>query len=161
MRLLRRNEQELVLSLDNAEQQVLRDLLAAYPVLRTDFQPLSKNADPQDAKQQANQQLLVEALAAQKAEYAKLRDQFLASPDRLRPVKRHWELRIAPAEIEWLLQVLNDVRVGNWERAGCPEEEPLGILNVTVKDVHALIIMETAGFFIHDLLENLGGREKR
>ena len=156
MKLLRRTEQQLVFTLSRLEQEILRDLLGRYPVLRADFQPLSREANPQDPKHQANQQMLVEALAAQKAEHCRMRDQFLAKPDRLRQANRHWELRLETAEVEWLLQVLNDVRVGCWERAGCPEEHHFDQMEVTEQNARDLFLMEMSGFFQHEFLEALG-----
>ena len=36
-------------------------------------------------------------------------------------------LSLSPAEAEWLLQVLNDIRVGSWVILGSPEEKPAGV----------------------------------
>ena len=65
-----------------------------------------------------------------------------------------FDLTLTSAEIEWLLQVLNDVRVGCWLTLGEPEpgEEP----EVSEENARYLIAMELCGLFESELLSALG-----
>jgi hypothetical protein len=50
-----------------------------------------------------------------------------------------------PVEIEWLLQVLNDVRLGSWIALGSPDLEREDQLAVTIQTLPHLQRMELAG----------------
>jgi hypothetical protein len=51
------------------------------------------------------------------------------------------------SEIEWLLQVLNDVRVGCWLELGSPAE-PVEIKpEMDPQTIRQLLVMDAAGFF--------------
>jgi predicted house-cleaning NTP pyrophosphatase (Maf/HAM1 superfamily) len=65
--------------------------------------------------------------------------------------------RLSPAEIEWLLQVLNDVRVGGWLALGEPEELEPPEINET--NAPYLLAMEAAGYFQAQLLAALAHHE--
>jgi hypothetical protein len=49
--------------------------------------------------------------------------------------------------MEWLLQILNDVRVGCWVKIGRPELEPLRKTQLTADESRALSALELSGFF--------------
>src|SRR5205823_394955 len=63
------------------------------------------------------------------------------------------EMTLTAGEIEWVLQVLNDVRVGNWILLGSPEEHPR--LTVNIEEVPLVATMELASMFQMDLLDAL------
>jgi hypothetical protein len=65
-----------------------------------------------------------------------------------------WRLVLSPADVEWLLQILNDIRVGSWLMLGSPEEE-LEVLSE--KNAPHLLAMHMSGHFQMELLEALGG----
>lgn len=58
--------------------------------------------------------------------------------------------------MEWLLQVLNDVRVGTWVSLGRPDPQTKHKLKPTAKNLHRLAIIELSGTFQMVLLEALG-----
>jgi hypothetical protein len=63
-------------------------------------------------------------------------------------------LSLSPAEVEWVLQVLNDIRVGSWIILGSPEERLPELNETNAPHVWA---MEMAGHFQAQLLEALQG----
>ena len=75
---------------------------------------------------EANQQLLDEALAEQRAENRRQLQALLADPRRFAHTETGARLSLSPAEVEWLLQVLNDIRVGSWVRLGSPDDKARG-----------------------------------
>ena len=59
---------------------------------------------------------------------------------------------LKPGELEWLLQVLNDIRVGSWVRLGEPAENSISSLEPTEENVQLAWALEIAGLFEHTLL---------
>jgi hypothetical protein len=132
------------------EKDLLLHVLQLYPRVPPAHQRLSKRAEP-DA---SNQRLLDEALAETRAQNQQELRALLADPRRLKAEGRSWCLTLGSGDCEWLLQVLNDVRVGSWVRLGSPEN-PLKVLNAeTAPDLWA---MEMAGSFQMRFLELLHG----
>lgn len=120
MKYLRGDNDHYFFELTEAEKELLTLILRLYPVIPPAHQPLSKNSGKPDP---AHQQLLDDALAEQRRENKKLVETFLADPKRFIETSDSFRLNLTVAEIEWLLQVLNDVRVGNWILLGSPEDE--------------------------------------
>ncbi len=58
---------------------------------------------------------------------------------------------LTPAEIEWVLQVLNDVHVGNWILLGSPEERPR--YSPGGENARSVVVMDLASMFQSQLLE--------
>ena len=67
--------------------------------------------------------------------------------------ERH--LVLTAAQLEWLLQVLNDIRVGSWVRLGCPDMEQRAALNLTRTGARSLQAMHICGEFQLALLEGV------
>ena len=109
------------------------------------------------AAEEENQRLLDEALAAHREEQAQLVRAFLDEPDRFAAVKEGWRFQLTAPQIEWLLQVLNDVRVGNWVVLGSPDFEQGEQVPLTDENAERLWLMETAGFFQDHLLGAVSG----
>ena len=78
----------------------------------------------------------------------------LADPRRFGHTETGARLSLSPAEVEWLLQVLNDIRVGSWVILGSPEEKPAELNATTAPH---FLAMEMAGYFQMQLLEALEG----
>jgi hypothetical protein len=152
VKLIRRSETKLVFHLGQREGSLLLGLLKRYPCVPPAHQPLSKAG--QIPKQQENQQLLDEALAEQRAELKEQVQRLLADPQRLHKEDHGFRLSISPAEAEWLLQVLNDIRVGSWVVLGSPQDTLDSLNPRTARDFWA---MEMAGAFESVLLEALDG----
>jgi hypothetical protein len=76
----------------------------------------------------------------------------LADPRRFQRTDTGFRLSLSRAEAEWVLQVLNDIRVGSWIILGSPEGEIEGLDAKTASDFWA---MEMAGYFETELLQAL------
>ncbi len=98
---------------------MLERTLKQYPVLPSNHPRLTRKGDlPESGGSQA---LLQEALEEQRAENRKRVREFLGDPKRFGRHANGFRLEIPATEVEWLLQVLNDIRVGSWVLLGCPE----------------------------------------
>ena len=153
MKFLRVDNEQFFFELTEAEKELLTLVLRLYPVIPPAHHRLSKNAEKPDP---AHQQLLNEALAEQRRENKKLVETFLADPKRFIETSDSFRLNLSAAEIEWLLQVLNDVRVGNWILLGSPEEELPVVAPEDANAPHAWA-MELAGFFQSGFLRAFRG----
>ena len=147
MKFLRFQNEHYVFRLTEWEKKLLPVILNLYPVIPSAHQPLSKSANPD----QSNQKLLDEALAEHRNENKKFIKAFLADPRHFRHADESSWMILSGGEIEWLLQVFNDVYVGNWILLGSPED---GMRNLTVNDETAPHIgaMELAQAFQSTLL---------
>jgi hypothetical protein len=137
------------------ERQLLLETISLYPLVPAAHHRLSQSQIPGQSEE--NQHLLEAALAEQRQENRRQVLSMLNDPQRFREIKSGFELTLTPAQMEWLLQVLNDVRVGCWLALGEPEpgEKP----EVTEHNVKYLLAMELGGFFQSGLLAALGVSE--
>jgi hypothetical protein len=150
VKLTRAYKLKLLFLLSPTEQLSLVRLLNSYPRISSSHQPLSKTRRVPDLA--ANQALLEEALAEQRAENRKQLKSWLATEGRFKPTKDAVQLSIARADMEWLLQVLNDIRVGNWLALGQPDES---FRELTVETAPQMLAMELAAYFQSHLLDGL------
>jgi len=155
MKLVHKDEQHVVFQLEPREKKALLTILKLYPVLPADFQALTKADDPEGRK--VDQELLEQSLAEHKASNQQLLQNLFANPQRLVKSKSGWRLTLDTGDVEWFLQVLNDVRVGKWYLAGCPDEQSGKPLTLSVDNLKHYWAMEVAGAFQWQLLEALEG----
>ena len=155
MKLLRTGKKGLVFQFTEREKQLLLETLKLYPLVPATHHRLSKEAKGEAAEE--NQRMLEEALAEQRRENQRQVRALMNEPDRFRELEDGFELALAPAHVEWLLQVLNDVRVGSWLLLGEPEQgqEP----KVTKQNARYLLALELCGLFESLLLAALGVEE--
>jgi hypothetical protein len=145
-----RSQGAIVFQLAEHERDLLCHTLGLYPCIPPGHQRLSRAA-----KLEAScQQLLDEALAEQRAENRKEVAKFIGDSSRWSERQRGWRLRLSPSDVEWLLQVLNDIRVGSWVALGCPEERVEALDKTSAPHLWA---MEIAGSFQMALLHVLPG----
>jgi hypothetical protein len=132
-----------VLRLTRRERALLLSVLRLYPLLPSSYHRLSRTADP--AEVAADQKLLEEAVAAQEQEN---RRQLQALLDQEKFFKAHREgflLPLAAAQLDWFLQILNDIRVGSWLRLDCPDEPHGRPARVTPANARFHFAMEYCG----------------
>ncbi|MEY4386560.1 MAG: hypothetical protein RLY20_1843 [Verrucomicrobiota bacterium] len=120
MRLFRNGKEAITFRLTSAERSLFQQILRQYPVVPPSHHKLSKTIN--DAAAAEDQHLLDEALAEQRGSHKKHLDAWLSDPKRFRTTKTSCTLTLPRTDVEWLLQVLNDVRVGNWLLLGGPQE---------------------------------------
>lgn len=152
MRRIRSNARSWVFTVTEKERDFLVAVLQAYPAVPHDYQLLSRESaerlSPED------QELLGEALLEHRGVSRTKVRRWLKGGARFRQVDGAWQFSLAKRDFNWMMQILNDVRVGNWIELGSPEEihEPLDLLQ---KDPAAFFHMEAAGMFQMQFLEAL------
>jgi hypothetical protein len=150
---LKSTKEHIVLQLGLQEKLLLVQILDLYPRIPAAYQPLSKSA----GLEPSNQRLLEEALAEQRVENKKSLTAILSDSKKFSANQSGWVLSLTAGEMEQLLKVLNDIRVGSWLSLGSPELSVLPLNKQTSPDFWA---MEMAGLFQMSFLEAMheGGR---
>ena len=156
MKLLRSTDDGFVFQFARRERRLLLSILELYPLIPASYHRLSKTADPEQIA--ADQKLLDEALAAQKAENQRQLLAVLNEPGRFRLEADGYELTLSAEQVDWFLQVLNDVRVGSWLKLGCPDPSKEPPAEPTEDNVHYYVAMEFCGVVQSLLLQALDTR---
>ena len=154
MRLLRATKSNFLFDLNDKEKALLLHVLSLYPRVPPAHHKATKK--PAD-REQESQRLLDDALAEQRAANKKILQAFTTDPRRFNKSGEGWHLNISPSEMEWLLQVLNDVNVGTWLSLGSPNPK-VKIGAITEHNANDYLAMELATGFQYLLLEALEGR---
>jgi hypothetical protein len=137
--LIRRAKGTYLFQLGRREKGLLQGVLALYPRIPNAY-PRRKSP----GLDEASQKLLDDALSEQRAENKKQLHGFLGQSKRFVEHEANWRLSLSVAEVEWLLQILNDVRIGSWVVLGSPEVRLEVINEKTAPHIWA---MEMAGSF--------------
>jgi hypothetical protein len=155
VKLIRSSKRYFTFRIGRTEKNSLFQLLRLYPLVPPSRHKLSKTAEGDTHEE--NQKLLEEALAEQRRENRKQVNTMLEKPGRFREVEGVLQFSLTPAQMEWLLQVLNDIRVGAWIALGEPEE--MDFMQATKINAPYLMAMHGAGRFEEQLLQAMGVKE--
>jgi hypothetical protein len=153
VKFLRRENNHLLFSLRGTEREVLTWALKLYPVVPAGQAKVTRTGLPDPNAD--HQQLLDEALAAQRKENEQRLQEFLADRGRFEKAEGFLLFRLTDSEADWLLEVLNDIRVGSWVRLGRPTKDAETNLPLDPQTMRHLWAMESAGRFETLLLEGL------
>jgi hypothetical protein len=156
VKLLQTKGGTFVFLLHQREKELLVELLKLYPLTPPAHCKVSKAADPE--KMTSAQQLLEEALAEQRLRNKEQVGQMLADPERFEETERGVRFGLTLPQLNWLLEVLNDIRIGSWVLLGEPWYEELKQLKLSLKNARYVWAMELAGHFQAELLEALEGQ---
>jgi hypothetical protein len=146
MKLLRQSPNRWQYQLPANEAAILRGLVKKFPFTPVGPARISRHRDARTAERE---ELLAEALAAQREELKRLAADLLVEA-RWKESSRGHLLTLSGESREILLQILNDIRLGCWHALGEPESlaPPL-----TKKDLVFRHLMDLAGYFESNLLE--------
>jgi len=140
--------------LSRAERAVLCALLKKYPLIPLSHHRLTRAPAAQES---ANQMLLEEVMSSQRTDFKERVRQLVSSRERFQPEANLFRVTFSREEMEWLLQVLNDVRVGSWILLGCPDPDEGRPPRRLPGHDRAEVDMELAAHFEWRLLEALHG----
>jgi hypothetical protein len=154
VKLLHRSESACTFLIGKRERDVFLGLLRRYPVL-SGAHYRSRGGAKSDAAR-ANQELLEEALAEQQRENRRNLEEMLAQPARFQESEFGYTFTLSAAELEWMLQILNDIRVGSWVQLGEPNTNLPGFPQVNEQNIEVAWALEIAGNFEQSLLDAAG-----
>lgn len=156
MKLIHASQGELAFALRRQERTLLLQVLRLYPQVPEDCGRVTEIS--RDPKLKETRRLLREALRAERAaNRQRLRD-WLKAPGRFEPAdatSNGFVFHLPKADVDWLLQVLNDVRVGCWVQLGSPDPNESPTFKITAENIRRFSAMEISGFFQMRLLEAL------
>ena len=151
MNLLEAKNGLFIFRLERRERDVLTLVLKQFPVGGGPTMPLSKSGDEKRLIEHAK--MLEEALAEQRKEHRRQLDAFLGEQGRFaEDGHNHFRVRLTSTQMDWLLRVLNEVRVGLWTKLGQPETGDWLALEGQFDDV---VTMERCALFQTQLLAAL------
>ena len=155
MKRISADDKAVVFQLSAREREAFVRILQTYPVVPPAHQPVSKELNnPRVAEYQ---RLLDDALAEQRAANQRHLHAWLAAPERFQKIKAGYRFTLERVDSEWLLQVLNDIRVGHWLRLGSLEVGELKPQDLDPKLLPIWLAMEMSGYFQMSILEALEG----
>jgi len=152
VKLVQRSKGGFVFELQSRERELLFAALDLYPMV-----PISRHRLNRESAADApseHQQWLEQALDEQRAQNRRQIDKFLRSSEHWRDGADRIQLKLKSTELDWLLQVFNDVRVGCWLELGEPDGD--NPPQLTGANYQHLVNMEVCGAFESILLSALG-----
>lgn len=154
MNLVRVQDDRYTFQLGPRDRALLADVLRQFPSIPPGYHRLSRSPNP--AADAGGQALLEEFIAAEKKQHKGRIDRLLKTLERSAPAPSGPRtLTLEREDLEWLLQVLNDVRVGSWIRLGCPDNEDDDRPRLAKAQVPTLVTLEVAGYFECAILDAL------
>jgi hypothetical protein len=150
LKFLKAEDDNLLFQIGRREKNLLFELLKLYPLTPPAQHKISGSINTPEME--ANQHLLEEALAEQRQDNKKQLDAMLQEPNRFQESPTGFRFRLSPCQLEWLLQVLNDIRVGSWLQLGSPDEKRGKRLRLSLQNARYIWAMELSGHFQYVLL---------
>ncbi len=145
MRLIRTDGDDLVFQIGKREKRLLVDVLKLYPLIPAWHHRVSRSGEGNLAK--SSQKLLDEALADQRRENKKQLQTLINDEARFKANELGYEFSLNTSQVEWLLQVLNDIRVGSWLILGEPDEKNGKNVELSPENSNYVLAMEICGYF--------------
>ena len=157
MKLIRIRQETFEFEMRQAEKEMLLRVLNLNPLVPEAHYRLSQGGRIPD--QEENQHLLDEAIRSQRRAHKKQLQAMLDEPARFAATDTGFRVAFTHAEMEWLLQVLNDVRIGSWLALGSPGVAEQMRQAMDKKLRRQVMVMEIAGGFESCLIQVLNGDE--
>ena len=153
MKLIQRSGENFVFHIGKREKRLRIDVLRLYPLIPVAHHRVSKTADPRQTAE--HQKLLEDALAERKQENKRQLMVMLNEEQRFRETDGGYRFTLSAPQMDWLLQVLNDIRVGGWLLLGEPDEKKGKSIQVNAQNLQHYAAMEFCGLFQMTLLDAL------
>ncbi len=136
-----------------AEKRLLLEVINLYPLV-----PIVHHRFTHSVTGKDGQQLLEEALTEHRTSQRKHVNSLLRARSRFRKTRNGWRFSLKPPQMDWLLQVLNDVRVGSWLALGSPNSPREMLQALTPKSARTFRAMEASGYFQMALIQAMDGK---
>ena len=156
MKRLRSSREKFQFEIRREEKALLLQVLRLYPLVPAAHHRLSRGRQIPDPAE--NQELLEESLDARRRENRQQVESLLNEPGRFVECPAGYQAGFTRGEIEWLLQVLNDVRLGSWIALGAPDPEQEIQKRLRPQTASHVMAMDVAGFFEMSFLRAVSGR---
>jgi hypothetical protein len=150
--LIEKKGDHFVFHVDKREKRLLFETLQLYPLIPSAHHRLTRSGESDALKE--NQKLLEESLNERRQQNRKQLMAMLNEEHRFVETEGGgFHLALTAPQVDWLLQLLNDIRVGSWILLGEPDEKHGRLPQVTDQNVLHLVAMEFCGYFQMVLLD--------
>jgi hypothetical protein len=150
VKILTSDGDKFTFQIGKGEKRLLLEILDLYPLVPAFVSPLSRSANPADI--QADQRLLEESLAAHKQENKKQLGVIINELNRSPESADGYRFSLSSDQMEGLLQVLNDICVGSWQKLGSPDVVENKASELNEENARNTWAIEVAGRFQMALL---------
>jgi len=156
VKLLNKTSEKFVFELMSEEKELLSKIFGLYPMLDRDKIELSKTIKDEQICQ--SKKILSDAFKEFQDSNKRFISELFEKSDNFKPSEdyEYYTLELDGEQIERLLQILNDIRVGMWQKLGCPDLENRKDFIRSAEDVFAVYIMDICEYFEYYLLKALG-----
>ncbi len=152
MRFLERSDTATVIAINETETTFLKATLSKYPLVTNENRELTRSDDHDELEEDTE---LLRSSIKEHTDQSKTKlSEWLASDKIFTPKDSEWLLNVPNEDLDWFLQILNDLRVGSWQQLKCPSPEEIQALPLTPETVEPLWTMELAGLLQSFLLRN-------
>ena len=134
------------------EKRLLFAVLKLYPMIPESHATLSKTGDSEALAEK--EQFLREVLAEQRQQHQEKLRSLLNDSQWFTRCANGYRFTLSDTHREWLLQVLNDIRIGSWLKLGAPEDYHCHKIPVTPKNARYLMAMDICAFFQNAFMGN-------
>jgi hypothetical protein len=153
LKLVKQADTSFTFHIGKRERDLFIALLLRYPVLSSAH--FNKRQPEQGSGLASDDSLLAEALGDQQKESRKHLEEWLKAEGRFQETDPGFNFTLSSAEVEWILQVLNDIRVGSWVALGEPDGKTPISEPLTENTMQLAWALEMAGHFQHIFLSSL------
>lgn len=143
MKFLKQEGDFRIFHLGKREKGLLLDLLELYPVVPPAHYRITDS--DRSTGWEGCQHLLDEALAEHRKENKRQLELMLRDSERFRETSSGFRFALTDAQLEWLLQVLNDIRIGSWLLLGSPDAHQGKGLSLSTENARHFWAMELSG----------------
>lgn len=151
MRLIQSDDARFVFQISKREKRLLFEVLKLYPLIPPAHHRVNRSG--KGAAFKSSQKLLDEALAEQRQENKKHLLEMLNEESRFVESQHGCSFSLSRPEADWVLQVLNDVRVGSWLLLGEPDETKGKSVELTAENARYVWAMDLSAHFESVLLD--------
>ena len=133
----------------------MEEVLDLYPLVNAADHRISRGL--KNPQMEEAQNLLSEAVAEQHESNRKHLREMLKADGNFVEDKNGFRLNLDAREVDWLLEVLNDVRIGCWIAIGSPNYGENPKVKLTTETAKYFWAMDLTGFFQSCLLDAVDG----
>lgn len=160
MKLYWRDADRLMFKLTKREHEALMTTLRLAPLFPRGNSPISRDSTQLSEAVPSAQADLDEALADHRLEQTEGITRLLTDPKRCAKFgSGAWKLTLTVSDADRMLQVLNEIRVGAWEKLGRPDFEEGSRPEVTEENFLCFWAFQLTDVFEGQLLAALDGEE--
>jgi len=160
--LVEKTDQRITFRFHPSGKDQLLSILNCFPLPSKWEVTLSKN--DHEGELEEDRKFLEESLDSERQSLQSTLDTFLNSPVTFYEEDGQNFLRLGLDKVEWLLQILNDIRISSWQLLGSPGPEDKENLEKLIQDeipeesmqqAQLFLLLELAGYYQSVVIESL------